>query len=90
MADKFLAKFVFFFEEPTFKIHAPTQCFVDFPMFGHVFEKISKIRVWGDSGKFPLFAPIAVQSSLAILCDKPHSPKQPWLVVGAVGEARQT
>ena len=40
---QFCGKICLFFKEPTFKIHAPTQCFVDFHMFGHVFEKISKI-----------------------------------------------
>ena len=41
---QFCGRICLFFKEPTFKIHAPTQCFVDFHMFGHVFEKNIKNR----------------------------------------------
>ena len=40
---QFCRRMCLFFEEPTFKIHAPTQCFVDFHTFGHISKKISKI-----------------------------------------------
>ena len=40
---QFCGRICLFFKEPTFKIHAPTQCFVDFHTSGLVSKKISKI-----------------------------------------------
>ena len=40
---QFCGRMCLFFKEPTFKIHAPTQCFVDFHTFGHISKKLSKI-----------------------------------------------
>ena len=39
---QFCGRICLLFKKPTFKIHAPTQCFVDFHTFGHISKKILK------------------------------------------------
>ena len=41
---QFCGRMCLFFKEPTFKIHAPTQCFVDFHTSGLVWKKYIKNR----------------------------------------------